>query len=74
MVSVMEVLAALAEAGADVQYILTGRRANDMKSRMTAKMAQLMEALDDKQQHEVLCVVEEKKRLNELESLLRKTG
>jgi hypothetical protein len=53
---------------------LTGKRANDMKSRMTAKMAQLMEALDDKQQHEVLCVVEEKKRLNELESLLRKTG
>lgn len=64
-------LAAIAEVGADVNYILTGRRLNDSQSRLTANMIKLMDALNETQQREILHVVEEKKRLNELEEKLR---
>ena len=66
--------AAIAAVGADVTYILTGKHSNDMKSRMTAKMAELMDALNETQQREILAAVEEKKRLNELEEKLRRFG
>ena len=63
--------AAIANVGADVQYILTGKRTGDSISRLTANMVNLMDALNETQQREILRLVEEKKRLNELEAQLR---
>jgi len=62
--------AGIAATGADVNYILTGKReSNAVKVNMQAvKMAQLLNELNDHQQKEILFAIEEKKRLNQLES------
>ncbi|MCX7067309.1 MAG: helix-turn-helix domain-containing protein [Methylococcales bacterium] len=73
----MEVLAAMATAGADVNYILTGNRTEKtQRERLNEKMVQLFEALNETQQKEILSAVSEKQRLNqclnELEEFKRK--
>jgi transcriptional regulator with XRE-family HTH domain len=75
----MEVLAAMATAGADVNYILTGKRTEKTQAeRLSEKMVLLFEGLDAEQQREILGAVQEKKRLNqclsELDELKRKRG
>jgi transcriptional regulator with XRE-family HTH domain len=69
-------LAKIAEAGADVQYILTGRRTmdeaeaevphNPISDQRKQALFMMFEALGDRQQQEILAAVEEKKQLYEL--------
>jgi transcriptional regulator with XRE-family HTH domain len=74
----------IAAAGADVQYIVTGVRSVNLPASGTAEpgakycatpqhhaVLQLYDALDEGQRREILHALAEKKRLNELEALLR---
>lgn len=79
-------LQAIAEAGADVQYILTGIRSQQVQATPPANYAELnkkkidklMDDLTADQQAEVIKLAEEKKRLNqcevELEEFKKKVG
>lgn len=79
-------LQAIAEAGADIQYILTGIRSQQTPVTPPAnyvdlnkkKIDKLMEDLSAEQQAEVIKIAEEKKRLNlykiELNELKKQAG
>ncbi|MDX8376609.1 MAG: hypothetical protein R8L53_01140, partial [Mariprofundales bacterium] len=56
-------------AGADVQYIITGQREQDINPHQRAVL-QLYDALSETQQREILCLIDEKKQLNELKILM----
>ncbi len=88
----VDYLQAITSAGVDVQYIITGVRLvetgeNEMSkakppcaeiSPRIAKMAELLDGLNEDQQREVFAAVAEKKRLNNLEAtiadLLKRTA
>jgi len=66
---------AIAAIGADVNYILTGKRS--AQDRKIKALADLMDSLSPEQRQEILSGIAEKKRLNELEiavNQLRKAG
>ena len=58
--------AKIAAAGADVHYILTGNKSKINYQAM--KIAELMDALNEKQRKEIFTAIEKEKRLNELEA------
>lgn len=68
-------LAAIAEAGADVQYILTGKRGlaekvvvprTPISEQRAQKIVELYQALNEQGQQEILAAIEKEKRLTDL--------
>jgi transcriptional regulator with XRE-family HTH domain len=67
-------LAAIAEAGADVQYILTGKRGlaekvvvprTPISEQRAQKIVELYQALNEQGQQEILAAIEKEKRLTD---------
>ncbi|SEH04323.1 helix-turn-helix domain-containing protein [Candidatus Venteria ishoeyi] len=57
-------LAKIAEAGVDIQYLITGKRSQPDPE--TEKMTELFEGLNESQQREILSNIQDKKLLNQL--------
>ena len=84
----VDYLQAIATLGVDIQYILTGIREKTSViqekaihyavNKRAQCMAELLDALNDDQQKEIFTIIEEKKRLNQLEAtvaqLVKKAG
>ena len=66
----------IVEIGADIQYILTGKKIEDNQLQEDQidnldKITTMINVLNDDQKKEVLLVIKEKIRLNELEVLIK---
>lgn len=68
----------IVEIGADIQYILTGKKIEDNQSQeakiaSSDKITSMINILNEDQKQEVLLVIKEKIRLNELEALIKQS-